>query len=82
MFAICDFIDYLNISKEVFYKFMVEVYRMYDQNDNPFHNFDHGFNVTHGMFCMINKKIGSEHIDFRDKFTLLFSCLGKFIYKL
>ncbi|KRX09066.1 hypothetical protein PPERSA_01953 [Pseudocohnilembus persalinus] len=76
MFQLCNFQEFLNIDKEVFYQFLFQVADKYQKHGNPFHNFNHGFTVTHAMFCFLQLKIGDNFFNEIDKFSLLLSCLG------
>ncbi|EGR33036.1 hypothetical protein IMG5_063220 [Ichthyophthirius multifiliis] len=65
-----------NISKKTFQKFLQELQSQYDQNNNPFHNFQHAIAVTHAIYYFLTQKLFNQYLDFLDEFTLLFSALG------
>ncbi|EGR33315.1 hypothetical protein IMG5_056380, partial [Ichthyophthirius multifiliis] len=76
MFKIHGFVKKLNIQEGIFQKFLLELQQKYDQQNNPFHNFQHAIAVSQAIYYFLNQKLFEQYLDFLDEFTLLFSALG------
>ena len=75
MLIINNYNSVLNIDKQTFFQFMVVLQENYDKSANPFHNFDHGFNVAHATFYFI--KIDANNLlSIEQNISLLISALS------
>ncbi|KAL4485809.1 hypothetical protein ABPG72_012349 [Tetrahymena utriculariae] len=75
MFKDVDLFQILGQSSNKFQNFLVQLSQKYDYRGNPFHNFDHGITVAHGIYYIIKQGITNKHLNQLEKFSLLFSAL-------
>ena len=60
---------------DIFCPFLAKVMSLYNQNSNPYHNYEHAITVTHAMYMLLTKTDAASHLDELDQFVLMFSSL-------
>ena len=78
MFDSLNFLTLAKISRSTFSEFCCSVFRGYTVKLNPYHNFQHAFDVTHSGYLLLTKYMDSAPFGFftpNEAFAFLLSCL-------
>lgn len=75
MMSELDLVQKFGIKEGNFFKFLKKVTHLYNKNDNPFHNFDHGMTVMQSCYFFMRHTMAGSCFAPLGKLSILFAGL-------